>query len=140
MLRSHAITFFTAHELCPVGKVYRAAVLRAPPADLWPNIIPTVKIAEEARKHFGEPLFVNSGYRDFVYNQAVGSTSRRHVDFFAMDVWMRGTPTWVLFDWLEEHPLAHTMGIGLYLDFIHMDTVGRQARWGGELRYKEMSG
>lgn len=130
MLRSHGIRNFTAHELCPAGREHGGARLLPPPAKLWPNIIPTVKIAQEARDHFGEPLYVNSGYRNATYNRAVGSTSRRHVEFFAMDVRFERISTKELFDWLNAHPLSDIMGLGLYPSFVHMDAMGQRARWG----------
>lgn len=130
LLKSHGIVNFTALELCPVGKKYRGVVLKPPPAELWPNIIPTVKIAQEARDHFGEPLHVQSGYRDVDYNRAVGSTSRRHPGFFALDGRLATVSTEELFDWLEAHPMADRMGLGWYPNFVHMDTIGERARWG----------
>lgn len=130
MLKSHGIKNFTAWELCDVGREHDGIVLLAPAASLWPNIIPTVRIAQEARDYFGEPLYVNSGYRDRAYNRAVGSTSSRHVGFYALDVRFARTSTQDLYDWLEAHPRANETGLGLYPTFVHMDTLGRRARWG----------
>jgi uncharacterized protein YcbK (DUF882 family) len=123
LLVSHGVTRFTARELCQVGRSNAGVILKAPPASLWPNIIPTAKIAQEAREHFGEPMLINSGYRDPAYNRAVGSSSRRHVDFFALDVRLARTPTRALYDWLTRHPEAGKMGLGYYPGFVHMDTM-----------------
>lgn len=131
LLKSHDIRNFVALELCPVGRVNEGVVLKAPPAWLWPNIVPTVKIAQEARDYFGEPIHVNSGYRDFAYNASVGSTSRRHVGFYALDVVPATVNTQELFEWLEAHPRADIMGLGYYPHFIHMDTMGVRSLWGG---------
>jgi uncharacterized protein YcbK (DUF882 family) len=129
LLESHGIIWFTARELCPVGRSNAGVILEAPPAKLWKNIVPTVKIAQEAREHFGEAMIVTSGYRDQAYNRAVGSSSRRHVDFFALDVRLAGTPTRQLFDWLDRHPQAGRLGLGYYPTFVHVDTMGTRARW-----------
>lgn len=130
LLKSHGIRNFTASELCPARRVRDGVVLREPPAELWPNIIPTLKVAQEARDHFDAPLYVNSAYRNESYNRAVGSTSRRHVDFFAMDVFFGKIPTLELYEWLEAHPQADIMGLGWYPTFVHMDTMGQRSRWG----------
>jgi uncharacterized protein YcbK (DUF882 family) len=129
MLASHGITRFTARELCAVGRSNAGVILQAPPADLWPNIIPTARIAQEARNHFGEPIIVNSGYRDPAYNRAVGSSSRRHVEFYALDLRLQRTSTRKLYDWLGAHPDADTLGLGYYPTFVHLDTMGTRARW-----------
>lgn len=130
LLESHGIRNFTALELCDVGRVNEGSRLMAPPAELWPNIIPTVEIAQEARDYFGEPLHVNSGYRNVTYNRSVGSTSRRHVGFYALDVFLDTRSTLELYEWLDHHPRSGEMGIGLYPTFVHMDTMGVRARWG----------
>lgn len=139
LLESHGIEHFTAKELCPAGKVRRGVVLQEPPAELWPNIIPTLKIADAARNHFGKPYHVNSAYRSASYNRAVGSTSRRHVEFYALDGWIEGTDTWELYEWLMAHPQADIMGLGWYPTFVHMDTMGVKSRWGSNSDPNQLS-
>jgi hypothetical protein len=129
-LAGHGITRFTARELCPVGRRAGNALLRAPPCTLWANIIPTARLAQQAREHFGLPMIVNSGYRDAEYNRAVGSTSGSlHVTFRAMDVRVNGIAPRAIYDWFDGHAEAHRLGLGLYPMFVHIDTRGSRARW-----------
>jgi hypothetical protein len=130
LLRGHGITRFTARELCPVGRTWGGVTLKAPPCVLWANIIPTVRVAQQAREHFGRPMIVNSGYRDPDYNRAVGSSpGSQHVRFTAMDVRIAGVTPRGLYDWFVQHPEAGRMGIGLYPTFVHIDKRGAAARW-----------
>lgn len=132
-LRGHGITRFSARELCPVGRLADGTgpALEAPPCEQWTNIIPTVKIAQEAREHFGRPLFINSGYRDPEYNRAIGGAPEsQHMRFGALDMAFRGvvTPS-DLFRWLDRHPESGRFGLGLYYTFVHLDTRGSRVRW-----------
>jgi hypothetical protein len=138
MLASHGITVFTPWELAAVGSRHPSGVvLSAPSARLWPNIIPTALIAQEARHHFGRPMTVNTraglfgrGYRDARYNRAVGGgTQSEHMQFRAMDVHITGVSLTDLHAWFLAHPQAARMGIGRYNTFVHIDTRGSAARW-----------
>lgn len=129
-LVGNGITRFTAAELCQAGRVAGRAVLQAPPCDLWANIIPTARVAQEAREAFGQPMIVNSGYRDPLYNQAVGGAlESMHIYFRAMDVRIPGVEPSTLYEWFDAHPDADTFGLGLYPSFVHIDTRGRRARF-----------
>jgi len=131
MLRGHDITRFTARELCPVGRAQGTARLIAPRCELWANIIPTARLAQEAREHFGRPMVVSSGYRDPVYNRAVGGAAGSlHVQFKALDIYINGVTSKDLAAWFESHRAAPIMGIGTYPTFVHIDTRGTRSRWG----------
>jgi hypothetical protein len=130
-LAGHGVKNFTARELCPEGRRTPSGVaLRAPPCELWGNIIPTLKVAEWLRFHFGQLVIVNSGYRDLHYNRAVGSTDNSmHVQFRAMDIRVPGISSARVVAALETHPEASRMGIGSYSSFVHIDVRGSRARW-----------
>lgn len=135
-LTANGIEHFRAYELCDVGREKKdaeggvVATLKAPPVELWPNIIPTVRVAEWIRMRCGTPIDVNSGYRDPDYNEAVGGAAKsRHVAFSAMDICDRRIGPAGIARMLEEHPEAPKMGIGVYPTFVHIDTRGYKARW-----------
>jgi uncharacterized protein YcbK (DUF882 family) len=130
MLRGHGIENFTARELAPVGRRVGAAVLQAPPCDLWSNIIPTLRVAEWLRGYFAKPVIVNSGYRDRIYNRAVGSTdASQHIRFTALDIRVPGVTSDEIVRVLEAHEDRDRLGIGRYSTFVHIDTRGQRARW-----------
>jgi uncharacterized protein YcbK (DUF882 family) len=129
-LKGHGITRFTAAELCPVGRVAGGVTLQAPPCELWDRIIPTLRIMQEAREHYGRPMTVTSGYRSLAYNRAIGSTDGSlHVQFRACDVSMQGITPRQLRDWFDLHAESGKLGLGLYNTFVHIDTRGTRARW-----------
>jgi hypothetical protein len=131
-LKGHGIINFTANECCPVGRTHGGVRLLAPPCDIWSRIIPTLKIAEWARNKLGDKsMGVNSGYRDILYNRAVGSNdASQHVRFTALDlVPPKGVTPRQLYELLLTHPDANKLGIGLYRTFVHIDTRGTAARW-----------
>lgn len=58
-----------------------------PPEDLWDNILPTLKVADQMRQDWGRPLTVVSGYRSIEYNKkAKGVDNSTHIDFNALDL------------------------------------------------------
>lgn len=129
-LRGHGIKNFVARELCPEGRRSGRATLKAPPCELWPNIIPTLLVLEWLREKVGRPVIVNSGYRDPFYNREVGSTDgSQHPRFTATDIRVPAIEPATIADVLETHPDAATFGIGRYPSFVHIDTRGVRARW-----------
>jgi hypothetical protein len=140
VLDAAGIRYFTARELCPVGKRANGAgpALQAPPSALFKNIIQTVKIADWLRERAG-PLIVLSGYRSEEYNKAVGGASASlHMVFNALDLRPVRVTVSELADLAETHPDAKQLGLGTYArsGFVHLDTrglIGRTApaRWVG---------
>lgn len=117
------------------------------PDELLDNIIPTVRVLDLLREKYGKAIYINSTYRDKDYNKAVGGKKNSlHLDFNAidftvvnkkdlkqlyetLDAWDK---TDNLFDFLPKR--TGNMGIGLYDNFIHLDTrstLNRKApaRW-----------
>lgn len=137
-LRTQGVEHFTAHEIAPVGRHAGFAILKMPPESLWPNIMPTLRVLEELREHFGHPVECLSGYRDPAYNTAVGGERESlHLAFNAVDFRCEPVKERELALWLHHHPLAKKLGIGCYAAFVHVDTRGTlkrkaPARWAGD--------
>lgn len=100
-----------------------------PPFELWPNILPTLRLLERVREQFG-PTTITSGYRSPAYNKAVdGKPKSQHMKFFAIDFFCAsGTPK----DWAEflldlRSKGNFKGGVGLYKTFVHVDTRGTNA-------------
>lgn len=132
ILELAGIRYFSALELCPEGRRANGngPALQAPPAELLTNPIRTLRILDALREWTGAPLYITSGYRDPAYNKAVGSTDgSQHVRFTAFDIQSKARTPRELFNWLDRHPLAHQLGLGLYQTFVHVDYRGSRARW-----------
>jgi uncharacterized protein YcbK (DUF882 family) len=103
-----------------------------PPLDLWPAIVPTLRLVERVRERFG-PTRINSAYRDRLYNTAVGSgLGSQHIRNTAIDFrCASGTVTdWVAFLRALRAEGVLTGGIGTYASgFVHVDTRGTNADW-----------
>lgn len=110
----HGVKYFKAGELYTPGDKPRLL--------LWPNIIPTLFVADALREEFG-PTVVTSGYRGWLHNKEVGgSRDSMHLYFNALDLKPeRGTPDqWKQF--LMDSGFALWGGVGRYASFIHVDT------------------
>jgi uncharacterized protein YcbK (DUF882 family) len=69
-LDRHGCPHFSAYELTRLPRWSRNV---EPVRDDWPNIIPTLRLAEIVRHEIGDdPLLVLSGYRPRRYNKAIG--------------------------------------------------------------------
>jgi uncharacterized protein YcbK (DUF882 family) len=144
LLDAHGIEHFTiagdSRILSPVARFQPGTVV--PPVELWPNIIPTLQLADEIREMIGRPIRVVSGYRSPEYNAIVGSTpASEHVQFRAVDLAV-GIDDYnrlvACAASVMNHADARGMrtGFGRYdLDyFVHIDTgstKGRRRRWKG---------
>jgi hypothetical protein len=139
-LRGSGIKHFSAREICPVGRKAGPVTLKLAPPTIWGNILPTLRVLEELRGHFGKPVVVLSGYRSPAYNEAVhGERASLHLSFNAIDFRCGMVTPLVLATWLDAHPDAAKFGIGLYGSFVHLDTRGMlgrpaPARWAGDGR------
>lgn len=85
------------------------------------------------REEFG-PVTVHSGFRTKTHNKSVGGATRSYHVYtlemgrgVAADVSCRaGRPR----DWAEFLERLHPGGLGLYENFVHVDTRAGHARWG----------
>jgi len=105
------------------------------PPDLYPNIFPTMIILDEIREWYGKPIYINSSYRSPEYNHAIGGSSKSlHLEFNAIDFTILFKLDLLkIYTHLHNLDLKHhfkhlprpgCMGLGLYKNFIHLDTRG----------------
>lgn len=136
---------FKGKELTPYWTRTRGGVRNALPHEsLWPNIVPTLIVADELRHRIGSSCTILSSYRSPAYNAAVGGESASfHMQFRALDLTFAGGTV------KQWHAMAKEMrgtkfllpgnggsfiwkgGIGFYprQNFIHIDTRGHNADW-----------
>ena len=133
--------FFSARELLTMKRA--RVTVPEPDRRMWPNIVPTLYIADKIRKTLDHPLVVGNGYRPEPYNSRVGGARRsQHLFFRAVDLDLpRGYNSAthqedfyeiaceLYLDLGEEFEI----GLGLYRPRrgrrVHIDTGFRQRKW-----------
>lgn len=125
---------FDADEFTGYFHVERRGVQNSePPRELWPNIVPTLRIVDELREHFGRSIVIISSYRSPQYNARIDGAAVKsfHMKFMALDITVAGkTPREVhsvLQNWRSKGRFKG--GLGLYSTFVHVDTRGYNADW-----------
>lgn len=64
-----------------------------------------MELADRARKHFGRPAHVVSGLRCQRWNQIQGGVANsQHMYGEAMDIWIEGATSDVLYNWMKKQP------------------------------------
>jgi len=127
------VRHFSAVEFTSYFRRSRNGVRNAPPpVAMWPNILPTIRIVDALRKHFGKPIVLLSSYRSPAYNRAIGGAKASiHMQFKALDIAVAGVAPAVVFKtlgkWRAEGKFVG--GLGLYQTFVHVDTRGVNATW-----------
>lgn len=98
--------------------------LKKPPQEL-------LTLLELVRCHFGKPVHITSGYRCRIYNNRIGGSKRsKHMYGKAVDFYIHGVNTKLIYAFLDSIPSAR--GLGLYNTWIHADTRNApKARWRG---------
>ena len=104
-----------------------------PPQRLWANILPTLRVADRLAADLGERIHINSVYRTPAYNAACPGAAKwsQHLRNRALDLSFQSSPVTVA-------RLAHQLrdrgvfsgGIGVYKNFVHLDTRGVNSDWG----------
>lgn len=97
--------------------------------ELHPDGVPTalLDVLEDVRAHFGQPVFVNSGYRCERHNAAVGGVpNSQHLLGTAADIDVKNVAPIEVFMYLDP---AHDGGLGKYSTFTHVDVRDGRARW-----------
>ena len=107
-----------------------------PPAELWPNIGSTIRQLDSLRARLGAPIRLLSLYRSPSYNTCIGGAGEsQHMHFNAIDFMAEGMSRPV--DWartlrsMRDDEQLFQGGVGLYGSFVHVDTRGSNADWGG---------
>lgn len=81
------------------------------------------------RSYFGVPVVVNSGYRTNAYNIKVGGVpNSQHTLGKAADISVRGKNPKTVYNFAKK--IGFT-GVGLYKDFVHVDTRPTPSYWNG---------
>ena len=130
------LRYIKPHEVVRAHRRERNGVFNTvPPARLWKKMGPTLKVADELRHRLGVPLtYVTSAYRSPAYNrQCPGAASRSyHTRNMATDLVFACSPKEAF---LEARKMRREGlfkgGLGLYNSFLHVDTRGHNATWGG---------
>lgn len=134
---SKGFKHFRGAELTPYWSRTRNGVSNAvPPRELWPNILPTLRVLDELRERLDAPIRLLSTYRSPDYNRAVGGERKSfHMQFRAIDfACASGKPdAWA--DALKTMRKEGVFkgGVGVYPSggFVHVDTRGYDANWRG---------
>lgn len=95
-----------------------------------------VTVLEQARKHFGKAIKINSGYRTVAYNSTLkdASPKSQHTHGNAADIVVNGVKPIDVYNYFNE-TYPDTYGVGIYNTFVHIDVRTSKARW--DYRTKE---
>lgn len=98
-----------------------------------------VEYLQKIREHFGKPITITSGYRCATHNRNVGgATGSRHSKGDAADIVVSGVTPAEVAKYAESIGIK---GIGLYSDFVHIDTRTTKSFWyGHEQAYRSTFG
>ena len=89
-----------------------------------------VNYLQKIRSHFNSPLVINSGYRCEDHNDTVGGVKNsRHTKGEAADIVVRNTQPEQIAKYAESIGIK---GIGLYDNFVHIDTRSKKSFWYSE--------
>ena len=96
-----------------------------------------VAILTKIRKHYNQPVIINSGYRCEAHNKSVGgSANSQHFKGSAVDFIVKNTPTESVWEYVLEKWGDSPLGLAIkrnknniYAGFVHIDTRGKKARW-----------
>lgn len=135
-LNENRVSYLSSEELLSPHFKYRSGVCSGvPPRNLWKNILAARRVASKLRARLNVPLrTVISAYRSPEYNAQCPGASKwsQHLQNRALDLVFDCEPR-------EAFDVACQLrgegffsgGIGLYRNFIHIDTRGKNATWGG---------
>lgn len=90
-----------------------------------------VDVLQKIRSHFGKAIIINSAYRTPTKNKAVGGKIySQHLYGRAADIRSNNIPPKKLAAYAEKL-MPNKGGIGIYKNFVHIDTRSTKARWNG---------
>ena len=121
---------FTGAEL---AHYFKRAKNTYPPRSMWARFLPTMRVVQKVRTHFGKPTSITSSYRSPAYNAGVGGAKySQHKEFRAADIQVKGVNPNRVRDYILSLRQAGEFkgGIGRYNTFTHIDTRGSNATWG----------
>jgi uncharacterized protein YcbK (DUF882 family) len=86
-----------------------------------------VNLLQKIRDYFNKPVKINSGYRTETHNKKVGgATNSYHLKGQASDIHIEGINPVLVALYAER---LNAGGIGVYPNFIHVDTRKNKTRW-----------
>jgi uncharacterized protein YcbK (DUF882 family) len=90
-----------------------------------------LEVLTNVREHFKAPVHITSGCRCTTHNfNAGGSKHSQHTIGKASDFQVRGVSPKEVYEYIDsEYP--HTLGLGLYSSWVHVDSRENKARWRG---------
>lgn len=96
-----------------------------------------VAVLEKARRHFGKPIKIDSGYRTVAYNSTIKNASPKsqHTHGNAADIVVRGVKPIDVYNYFNE-TYPGTYGVGIYNTFVHIDVRPNKARWDNRTKEK----
>ncbi|MEM6476117.1 MAG: D-Ala-D-Ala carboxypeptidase family metallohydrolase [Pseudomonadota bacterium] len=140
----------SAWQLARVDKDYanrcNLEVWRLPPRELWPNVVPALRLVRDHIVPAMGEVEVQSSYRSPELNVCAGGAARsRHISFEALDLYLVDKPDdletfyWQLCEVQENAGPQSSMGLGAYYDAsdpfynpegrFHIDAAGYRS-WG----------
>ena len=128
------LKFISPHEVIAAHRRERNGVANSlPPREFWTRIAPTLQVADQLRARLGVRLnYITSAYRSPAYNRQCpgAATHSQHTKNRALDL---------VYDCDTQIAMTEALamrdaglfkgGLGLYNNFIHIDTRGRNATW-----------
>lgn len=88
-----------------------------------------INILQKIRDYFKTPVTINSAYRTPSYNTKVGGVAgSQHTKGTAADIVVKGVLPKDVAAYIESI-MGNSGGIGLYGNFVHVDTRNSRARW-----------
>lgn len=119
--------------LAPHYKIRGSVRNSLPPTFLWNHIVPTLRVADEISRELGERIRIYSAYRSKAYNAACPGAVKfsYHLQNRALDIAFSSKPAAVAAVARKLRDAGRFRGgIGLYSNFVHIDTRGHNADWG----------
>jgi len=99
-----------------------------------------VYLLQKVRNYFGKPVHITSAYRNKEYNKKIGGTSlSQHINGKAADIMVENVLPKDVAIYLESL-VENEGGIGLYPNFVHIDTRSKRARWQNFGKEKNVKG
>lgn len=106
-----------------------------PEGELLENCQELAENLQVLRDHLGKPINIISGYRPPAYNKKIGGAKKsQHLLARAADIKVKGMAPAEVHSTILKLIKAGEMkqgGLGKYSTFVHYDTRGTAARWGG---------
>ena len=86
-----------------------------------------VELLQKIRNHFNTSVKITSGYRTATHNKKVGGTTNSyHLVGMASDIQVSGVHPVLVAMYAEK---LNAGGIGVYPNFVHVDTRKKTSRW-----------